>query len=184
MTPFLISLLLFAVFCLSAAYSFLVYAANPARLKRLESFPRAKLPGALLTALVIASLIPHIEQLQDADSILLQYHLLWPLGALFFLLILTYADFLCARALSVCCIFAAYTLLREGFSENPPLYPLLAVCFFLTGLTGIVISAKPVWLRDWLRAAVARRTVRLISGIACLLPGLLAAAVCILLFLK
>lgn len=181
---FLIPLTLFAIFCFAAAFSFLIYAAKSAHFKRLESFPRAKLPGALMTALVLAALVPHIEQLLGPDSILVQYHLLWLLGAVFFLLILTYADFLCARALSVCCIFAAYTLLREGFAENPPLYPLLAICFFLTGLLGIVISAKPVWLRDWLRAASTRCSVRLISGIAFLLPGLLSAAVCILMLRK
>ena len=75
-----------------------------------------------------------------------------------------FSDYHFARGLAVALIYMAYLMLREGYALNPPCYPVFATLFFLTGSLGIVIGAKPVWLRDWLMAAQEKKTVRLVSG--------------------
>ncbi|MBQ7401762.1 MAG: hypothetical protein IJW07_06960, partial [Lentisphaeria bacterium] len=59
---------------------------------------------------------------------------------------------------------------------NPPCYPVFATLFFLTGSLGIVIGAKPVWLRDWLMAAQEKKTVRLVSGTSFAVAAVIYAA--------
>lgn len=180
--PFAVLLAVFAAVCFFAAFVFLVSAASPAKLKKMEAFPRSRVCGTILGALVVFGCVPHIEELLSPDSFFLRGHLLWILAAVLLILAIVYADFLCARALSAALIFFAYLLLREGFAENPPFYPIAAGVFFLLGSAGIVLAAKPCWLRDWIRAAFMKSPVRWISGLLFLIPALGAAAELVLIY--
>ena len=88
--------------------------------------------------------------------------------------------FLAYQLLLVAMIFGAYLALREGFGFAVPLYPFVAVCAFLFGLTGIVIGAKPVWLRVWLEKAKEKTWLRYGSCIYFVLTGLCALIALIL----
>ena len=161
-------LLLIAGICMAlAAGAFLMAPAW------LPAFARNRITGAGLGAWMLSVCVPHVEQLFGPDSMFGNPALLWGAAAVLWVLLILYADYLCARALAVVCIFAAYLLLREGNAFRPDGYIVYAVLFFLTGTLGIVIGAKPVWLRDWFEAARNNCRVRWISagsfGVAALL---------------
>lgn len=157
-------------FSLAAAGVFLFVAQreNPA----LTALPRHKIAGMVLGAWIIFACVPHVMQLLEG-SIFASPVLLYAAAVILTVMIWKYSDYHFARGLAVALIYAAYLMLREGYALNPPCYPIFATLFFLTGLLGIVIGSKPVWLRDWLVAAQKKKAVRLISGI----PFVLAAVV-------
>ncbi len=138
------------------------------------AFPRSRKIGIPLTAVILFALIPHVEQLMEPGSFFLQYHLVRIGAVLFFVLIALYADFILARALSVAMIFSAWLLLRESYALALPCHAVYAVAIFLLGITGIVISAKPVWMRDWITKAMSSPLCRYISGSAFLVLTLIA----------
>lgn len=150
-------------FSVAAAWTFLFAARreNPA----LTALPRHKIAGMILGAWIIFFCVPHVMQLLEG-SVFASPVLLYVAAVFLTVLIWRFADYHFARGIAVALIYMAYLMLREGYALNPPCYPVFAVLFFLTGSLGIVIGAKPVWLRDWLNAAQKKNTVRLVSGIS------------------
>lgn len=144
------------------------------------TLPREKNVGLVLTAILLAALVPHVEELFEPQSIFVQNYLLWGAAVVLFVCIWIYADLIFARAIAVAMIFCAYLALREGFGTNPPLYPLAAACAFLFGLTGICIGGKPIWLRAWLENAREKPWLRYTSAGFFALIGLIASVVLIL----
>ena len=161
------------VFSLAAAGTFL-YAAqreNPA----LTALPRHKIAGMVLGTWIIFACVPHVMQLLEG-SVFASPVLLYTAAVILTVMVWKYSDYHFARGLAVALIYVAYLMLREGYALNPPCYPVFAVLFFLTGTLGIVIGAKPVWLRDWLEAAQKKNTVRLVSGISFAAAAVIYAA--------
>lgn len=150
------------VFCLAAAGMFL--SAARWKMPALTALPRHKIAGMVLGTWIIFACVPHVMQLLEG-SIFASPVLLYAAAVILTVIIWKYSDYHFARGLAVALIYVAYLMLREGYALNPPCYPVFAVLFFLTGTLGIVIGAKPVWLRDWLEAAQKKNTVRLVSGI-------------------
>lgn len=143
----------------------------------MDALTRSKIAGGLLSILLLTACVPHCEELLGADSFFVQGNYLRIAVVPILFILVYYADFLFARAFAVACIYAAYVLLREGYAfDDFPLYPLLAVIFFLTGILGIVIGAKPVWMRDWLRKTVVSARARFFSAGAFALAGVIALA--------
>lgn len=161
------------VFSGAAAYLFLIAARreNPA----ITALARHKIAGSILGIWIIFSCVPHVAQLLEG-SLLASPVLLFGAAFFFSFMIWKYADYHFARGIAVALIYMAYLMLREGFALKPPCYPVFAVLFFLTGILGIVIGAKPVWLRDWLIAAQKQKNIRLISGISFAVAALIYAA--------
>lgn len=155
---FLAVMLLFSV---AAAFAFLY--AVPREKAWLSALPRHKLAGTVLGGWIIFSCVPHVVQLLEG-SVLASPVLLYAVAVFFTWLVWKYSDYHFARGLAVALIYMAYLLLREGYSLQPCGYPVFAVLFFLTGTLGIVIGAKPVWLRDWFAAAQRKNAIRLGSG--------------------
>ena len=64
---------------------------------------------------------------------------------------------------------------------NPPGYALLAALVMAAGVIGIVISAKPYWLRDWFRLSFKQPAVRWSSAgfflVLCAVSGFCAVQV-------
>ena len=157
-------LCIYCVCCAGAAVFFLAAAPRAGMMERFEKIPRLKWAGLVLAAWMIVVCVPHVEQLLEPGSVFVRMNLIPVFAAVLFVLIWLYADYIFARAFAVTCIYGAYLLLREGFAADPPFYPVMACGFFLLGTLGIVIAAKPVWMRDWLRAACGRAWVRYVSG--------------------
>ncbi len=175
---FLVPLIIFTVFLLTAAYTFLVSASDYGKRHSLELIPRAKLPGIVLGAIVTAACIPHALQLLSIDPANTSMTIfVWIAAAVLFLLAAVYVDFPFARALAGAGIFLTYLLLREGYAVHPPYYSVLAVFFFLFGTFWIVIAAKPVWMRNMLRLAVDKKYFRICMGLVCLVIGIISAAI-------
>lgn len=175
---FIIVFAAWMVFAFAAAAVFTVFNRKIPTLA--TALPRERKAGLLLTAILLAALVPHVEELFEPQSVFVQNYLLWIAAVVLFICIMLYADYIFARAIAVTLIFGAYLVLREGFGTNPPLYPLAAVCAFLTGLTGIVIGAKPVWLRAWLENAREKPWLRCVSAVGWGLTGLVALTVLLL----
>lgn len=150
------------VFSLAAAGTFLYTAQreNPA----LTALPRQKIAGMVLGTWIIFACVPHVMQLLEG-SVFASPVLLYTAAVILTVMVWKYSDYHFARGLAVALIYVAYLMLREGYALNPPCYPVFAVLFFLTGTLGIVIGAKPVWLRDWLETAQKKKVIRLASGI-------------------
>lgn len=177
-TLFVLVFAVWALFSFAAGAVFAVFNGKyPALAVKL---PREKMAGSFLAAVLLIALVPHVEELFEPQSIFVQGYLLWIAAAVLFLCIVMYADFIFARALAVAMIFGAYLALREGFGFAVPLYPFVAVCAFLFGLTGIVIGAKPVWLRVWLEKTKEKTWLRYGSCIYFVLTGLCALIALIL----
>lgn len=161
------------LFSAAAAYLFLVAARreNPA----LTALARNRVFGTILGAWIIFSCVPHVVQLLEGSA-LASPVLLYAAAAFFTVMIWRFSDYHFSRGIAVALIYMAYLMLREGFALKPPCYPVFAVLFFLTGLLGIVIGAKPVWLRDWLVSAQQKNKVRLLSGIPFAIAAVVFAA--------
>jgi len=173
---FQVILIIFCLCCAGIAVLFFAVAGRPGMKARLEKVPRYKWAGLALSAWMLIVCIPHVEQLLMPDSFLVQNHLISIGAAVGFVLIWLYADYIFARSFAAVCIYCAYLLLREGFNADPALYPAMAVCFFALGILGILIAAKPVWMRDWLRAACDTAWVRCAWGSAFALAAVIALA--------
>ena len=55
-------------------------------------------------------------------------------------------------------------MLKAAYPARLPGYPLLAALLLVAGVIGIVISAKPYWLRDWFRLSFRNPAVRWASA--------------------
>ena len=61
-------------------------------------------------------------------------------------------------------ILGAHAVLKAAYPARLPGYPLLAALVLVAGVIGIVISAKPYWLRDWFRLSFRNPAVRWASA--------------------
>lgn len=124
----------------------------------LEKLPRARIPGWILSAIVVFWCVPHVQAVLDADSAFQPWII--PGSLLLLILCCIWLDCLFARAFAAFLILAAHGLLRELQPAFPPAYPLLAALLLFAGLCGIFLAAKPHWMRDLFRLAVRRSSVR------------------------
>ena len=144
------------VLAIAAAVSLVVAAAfiltvrrEPAVRALYEKIPRERISGTILTVIALLWCIPNIRPLFMPDSPF--QNLILPLILLAIVLSALFLNYLFARAAAAILILGAHTVLKMGYPANPPGYPLLAALVLLAGVIGIVLSAKPYWLRDWFR---------------------------------
>ncbi len=130
------------------------------------SLARNKWLGMALGLPVLIFLIPHTEQMLSAESAE-SFRLLIRGGVCIAAFLLwRYGDYLFARALAAALIFLAWYGLQCGYAAGlPPVFPVL---YLAIGCTGIVLGAKPYWLRDFLELAKERKALRLaVCGLWC-----------------
>ena len=115
-----------------------------------EKLTRARVPGAILGFLALMGFLPNVEPMFPMSS-----NLFWlvPAAALLTWLCFLYIDYLFARALAGALIVIAHASLAEGYASALPGESIFAVFCFIAGIFGIVISAKPGYLRDLFRKA-------------------------------
>ncbi len=122
------------------------------------SLARNKWIGIALSILMLILLIPHVEQLFSADSARALALPLRIAACGVAVLLWMYADYLFARALAVACIYLAWMALQGGYAVG--IHPLYAILFILIGIAGILLGAKPFWLRDLLELAQKNARIR------------------------
>ena len=148
-----------AAFSLAAAALFVLTARRDPRLRRtIERIPRERISGTVLSAVALLWCVPNIRPIFMPDSPF--QRLILPLLGVAFVLSALFLNYLFARASAAVLILGAHAILKAVYPLNPPGYALLAALVMAAGVIGIVISAKPYWLRDWFRLSFKQPAVR------------------------
>ena len=154
-----------AVLAIAAAVSFAAAAAfiltvrrEPAVRGWYERLPRERVSGTVLTVLALLWCIPNIRPLFMPDSPFQVFIL--PLILVAIVLSAIFLNYLFARAAAAILILGAHSVLKAAYPAQLPGYPVLAALVLIAGVIGIVISAKPYWLRDWFRLSFRNPAVR------------------------
>lgn len=152
-----------AVVSLAAASVFiLTVRREPSVRSMLEKLPRERVSGTVLTVIALLWCIPNIRPIFMPDSPFQVFIL--PLILLAIVLAAIFLNYLFARAAAAILILGAHAVLKMAYPARLPGYPLLAALVLVAGVIGIVISAKPYWLRDWFRLSFRNPAVRWASA--------------------
>lgn len=161
--PVVAVLLIAAAVSLAAAVAFLLTCRDdPAMRRALDKLPRERISGTILGAAALIWCIPNLRPIFMPDSPF--QNLIVPLILVSIVLAAVFLNFLFARAAAAILILGAHAVLKAGYPANPPGYPLLAALVFEAGMIGIVLSAKPYWLREWFRLSFRKPVVRWASA--------------------
>ena len=131
---------------------------DPATFRRIESLPRERISGTALTVVALLWCVPNIRPIFMPDSPFQNFIL--PLILLSIVLAAIFLNYLFARAAAAILILGAHTVLKMGYPAQLPGYPVLAALVLVAGIIGILLSAKPYWLRDWFRLSFRNPAVR------------------------
>ena len=157
--PLSAALIVAATVSLAAAFAFiLTVRREPAMRDVFEKLPRERISGTVLTAIALLWCVPNIRPIFMPDSPFQVFIL--PLILLAMVLAAIFLNYLFARAAAAILILGAHTVLKEAYPAQLPGYPVLAALVLVAGVIGIVISAKPYWLRDWFRLSFRNPAVR------------------------
>ena len=151
-----------AVSLVAAAAFILTVRRGPAVRALYDKIPRERISGTILGAVALLWCIPNIRPIFMPDSPFQTFIL--PLILLSIVLAAIFLNYLFARAAAAILILGAHTVLKMGYPAQLPGYPVLAALLLLAGVIGIVISAKPYWLRDWFRLSFRMPAVRWASA--------------------
>ena len=161
--PLAVVLSLSAAVSLAAAAVFiLTVRREPAVRGLLEKLPRERISGTVLTVIALLWCIPNIRPIFMPDSPFQTFVV--PLILLAIVLAAIFLNYLFARAAAAILILGAHAVLKAAYPAQLPGYPVLAALLLLAGVIGIVISAKPYWLRDWFRLSFRNPAVRWASA--------------------
>ena len=158
-----------AVALAAASVFILTVRRDPAMYRRIESLPRERISGTALTVVALLWCVPNIRPIFMPTSPFQNFIL--PLILLSIVLAAIFLNYLFARAAAAILILGAHTVLKMGYPANLPGYPILAALVLIAGIIGIVLSAKPYWLRDWFRLSFRNSAVRWTSAAYFLLLG-------------
>ena len=165
-----------AVLAIAAAVSLVASVAfiltvlrGPAVRTLYDKIPRERVSGTILGAVALLWCIPNIRPIFMPDSPFQMFVL--PLILVAIVLSAIFLNYLFARAAAAILILGAHAVLKAAYPAQLPGYPVLAALVLLAGVIGIVISAKPYWLRDWFRLSIRNSAVRWASAAYFLLLG-------------
>ena len=151
-----------AVSLLAAAAFILTVRREPAVRALYEKLPRERISGTILGAVALIWCVPNIRPIFMPDSPF-QAAIL-PLILVAIVLAAIFLNYLFARAAAAILILGAHAVLKAAYPAQLPGYPVLAALVLVAGVIGIVISAKPYWLRDWFRLSFRMPAVRWTSA--------------------
>ena len=158
-----------AVSLAAAAVFILTARREPAVRGLIERLPRERISGTVLSVGALLWCIPNIRPIFMPDSPF--QALVLPLILVAIVLAAIFLNYLFARAAAAILILGAHAVLKAAYPARLPGYPVLAALVLLAGVIGIVISAKPYWLRDWFRLSFRSSAVRWASAAYFLLLG-------------
>ena len=152
-----------AAVSLAAAVAFiLTVRREPAVRDWFERLPRERVSGTVLTVVALLWCVPNIRPIFMPDSPFQTFIL--PLILVAIVLAAIFLNYLFARAAAAILILGAHSVLKAAYPAQLPAYPVLAALLLAAGVIGIVISAKPYWLRDWFRLSFRNPAVRWTSA--------------------
>ena len=151
-----------AVSLVAAAAFILTVRREPAVRALYEKIPRERVSGTVLTVIALLWCIPNIRPIFMPDSPFQTFIL--PLILVAIVLASIFLNYLFARAAAAILILGAHAVLKAAYPAQLPGYPVLAALVLLAGVIGIMISAKPHWLRDWFRLSFRMPAVRWASA--------------------
>ena len=151
-----------AVSLVAAAAFILTVRRGAAMCALYEKIPRERVSGTVLTVIALLWCIPNIRPIFMPDSPFQMFVL--PLILVAIVLAAIFLNYLFARAAAAILILGAHAVLKAAYPAQLPGYPVLAALVLLAGVIGIVISAKPYWLRDWFRLSFRKPAVRWASA--------------------
>ena len=161
--PLAVILYIAALFSFAAAAVFiLTVRRDPLTRRLIEKLPRERVSGTVLGAIALLWCVPNIRPIFMPDSPF--QTLILPLILISIVLASLFLTFLFARAAAAILILGAHAVLKSGYPANLPGYPALAALVLVAGTIGIVLSAKPYWLRDWFRLSFRNPAVRWTSA--------------------
>ena len=147
-----------AVSLVAAAGFILTMRREPAVRALYEKLPRERISGTILGAVALIWCIPNIRPIFMPDSPFQAFVV--PLILLAIVLAAIFLNYLFARAFAAILILGAHAVLKAAYPAQLPGYSVLAALLLLAGVIGIMISAKPYWLRDWFRLSFRNPAVR------------------------
>ena len=157
--PLSVVLALAAVVSFAAAAPFiLTVRREPAVRSMLEKLPRERISGTVLAAIALLWCVPNIRPIFMPDSPFQVFIL--PLILVSIVLAAIFLNYLFARAAAAILILGAHSVLKAAYPAQLPGYPVLAALVLIAGVIGILLSAKPYWLRDWFRLSFRNSAVR------------------------
>lgn len=161
--PLAVVLYIAAAVSLAAAALFLLtMRPEPALRRTIEHLPRERISGTVLAVAALLWCVPNIRPIFMPDSPF--QNLILPLIILAMVLAALFLNYLFARAAAAILILGAHAVLKAGYPADLPGYPVLAALLLVAGVIGILISAKPYWLRDWFRLSFRSPVVRWASA--------------------
>jgi len=126
-----------------------------------ERFCRNQILGAILT--LIALILCEPQAAAVAWPWLVK--LLWPLVAVFTVLAYIYLDSLTSRAIGGLMILLAYYYVNFAFALHGWGAAGNTLLAMLMGAAGMAVSARPYYLRDWLRKCGKQSKVRVVTSL-------------------
>ncbi len=129
---------------------------NEGKIEKAEKFCRERNFGVIIFFGCLSWCVPHTEAI--IFNFLVPY--LWYIAIILAILSYFYLDYLMARAFSGSLIICAYYLVHSCFDFHSVIASLMSVIAWLIGIFGIVISAKPSYLRDLLRISAKNSKIR------------------------
>ncbi len=161
--PLSVVLAIAAAVSLAAAAAFiLTVRREPAVYSWFERLPRERISGTVLTVVALLWCVPNIRPIFMPDSPF--QNLILPLILVAIVLAAVFLNYLFARAAAAILILGAHSVLKMAYPAQLPGYPVLAALVLAAGVIGILISAKPYWLRDWFRLSFRNPAVRWTSA--------------------
>lgn len=148
-------------------------------IKRFESFLRNDYVGGVLAAIALAWCAPQVQAVAWRSLV----PWVWPLALLALILSVKYLDNVVARAIAGLLIMGAYSFLDMSFDYKLNMGLSGAFPAWVWGAVGIVIAAKPCYLRDYLRLSAQRSAWRYIAMVFCGMSALFLLGALVL-FLK
>ena len=162
-----------------AALALLLLRCRPDKLSEAEQLLRNRGFGMVLSAAALVWCVPQVQAV--AWAWLANYA--WIIAAAALLLCVKYLDNLASRGFAGLLIMGAYSFLDMSFDCKLSMNISGALPAWVWGFIGIVIAAKPCYLRDYLRLAAKKSFFRyLAAALAAVTVLFLAASVVI--FLK
>ena len=157
--PLSVVLAIAAAVSLAAAAAFiLTVRREPAMRALYDKLPRERISGTILGAVALLWCIPNIRPIFMPDSPFQTFIL--PLILVAIVLAAIFLNYLFARAAAAILILGAHSVLKSAYPAQLPGYPALAALVLVAGVIGILLSAKPYWLRDWFRLSFRNPAVR------------------------
>ena len=131
---------------------FFLFVLRESNLAKWEKLPRERVSGGVLGFLALLAFIPEVEPVFPVEK---YWKLLIILAVVLSVLCFLYIDHIFARAFAGILILGAHATLAEVYAADLRFSSFFAVMAFLYGTAGIVLAAKPYFLRDLMRKCAA-----------------------------